>query len=128
MSAEIYHFFGVTDAPNRISELRLAAQPKLSQQSLADLVGVSKPTISDLENGKMTLTQDYMRRLARALHVLPCDLLPLSDNPDALSTEERMIIERLRAADPMQRAQVAQMINILTPPLEEQEEPQKRRA
>jgi hypothetical protein len=39
-----------------------------------------------------------------------------------------MIIERLRAADPMQRAQVAQMINILTPPLEEQEEPQKRRA
>jgi transcriptional regulator with XRE-family HTH domain len=86
MSAEIYHFFGVTDAPNRIRELRLAAQPKLSQQSLADLVGVSKPTISDLENGKMTLTQDYMRRLARALHVLPatsspCPIIPMPSLP-----------------------------------------------
>ena len=65
MSAEILHFFGVLDAPNRIRELRLAAG--LSQQALGDRVGVSKVTVSDLERGNMKLDTEYMRRFALAL-------------------------------------------------------------
>ena len=94
----------MTQAPNRIRELRMAAD--LSQQALGDRIGVTKVTISDLEKGNMQLTLDYMRRLAVALAVLPADLLPLDDNPEALSADERRLIEQLRAASPDQRDQV----------------------
>jgi transcriptional regulator with XRE-family HTH domain len=69
VSAEILPFLPMFDDPNRIRELRLARD--WSQQKLADLVGVSKVTISDLERGKMQLTLDYMKRIAAALGVTP---------------------------------------------------------
>ncbi len=113
MSAEILHFFGVIDAPNRIRELRMAA--KMSQQALGDAIGVSKVTISDLERGKMRLDLDYMRRLARPLGVLSADLLPHADNPWSLSNEERELIHRLRAADAEQREQLRKVADVIVP-------------
>lgn len=95
------------DDPNRIRELRLARD--WSQQTLADLVGVSKVTISDLERGKMALTVDYMRRIADGLStsgddVMSADLLPIEDNPRAAHTErERALLEHYRGADDVQR-------------------------
>lgn len=113
MSADILQFMRVSDAPNRIRELRM--QAGLSQQALGDRIGVTKVTISDLENGKMQLTTDYMRRLAHALKVLPADLLALQDNPDALSAEERRLIEQLRKASPEQREQVHRVADVIAP-------------
>lgn len=125
MSAEILHFVGVIDAPNRIRELRITA--KKSQQALGDMIGVSKVTISDLELGKMRLDLDYMRRIARALDVQPADLFPLSDNPDGLTAEERQLIERLRGATPEQRQQHQQMTDVIVPnPPIRKREPLKR--
>lgn len=113
MSAEVLHFFRVIDAPNRIRELRMEAG--LSQQALGDAVGVSKVTISDLERGEMQLTVEYMRRLAKALEVEPADLLSRSDNPVALSRDERMLIERLRDADPELREQLQKVADVMLP-------------
>lgn len=113
MSAEILHFFGVLDAPNRIRELRLAEG--LSQQALADRIGVSKVTISDLELGKMKLDTNYMRRIAGALGVQAADLLPLSDNPGALSADERRLIEQFREATEDQREQLRRVADVLAP-------------
>ncbi len=113
MSAEILHFVGVADAPNRIREHRLAA--KKSQQWLGDQIGVSKVTISDLELGKMRLDTEYMRRIAKALGVQPADLLPLADNPYSLTAEERRLIEQLRAASPEQRDQVHKVADVIVP-------------
>lgn len=113
MSAEVLHFFGVIDAPNRIRELRLAAGH--SQQWLGDQVGVSKVTISDLERGKMRLDTEYMRRIAQALDARPADLLPLADNPDALTADERRLIEQLRHASPEQRDQVRKVADVIVP-------------
>lgn len=113
MSAEILHFFGVIDAPNRIREIRVAA--KRSQQWLGDCIGVSKVTISDLERGKMKLDTEYMRRIAKALDIQPADLLPLSDNPYSLTAEERHLIEQLRNASPDQREQVQRVADVLVP-------------
>lgn len=43
---------------------------KLSQQALADLIGVRRPTISELESGaRTTMTTDTAKALARALGV-----------------------------------------------------------
>lgn len=110
VSAEVLHFFPMIDDPNRIRELRLARD--WSQQTLADLVGVSKVTISDLERGKMALTVDYMRRIAAALsttgaHVAAADLLTPEDNPyGPRSDRERQVFENYRAADELQREMI----------------------
>lgn len=63
VSAKVLQFVSVTDAPNRIRELRMAA--KLSQQRVADAIGMSKMTISDLERGTINLSLAYMERIAR---------------------------------------------------------------
>lgn len=113
VSAEILHFFGVIDAPNRIRELRKAAG--LSQQAVADTIHVSKVTVSDLELGKMQLTHEYMRRIAPVLGVTPADLLPRSDNPNALTAEELRLIARLREAEPDQRSQLQRVVDAMLP-------------
>jgi transcriptional regulator with XRE-family HTH domain len=113
MSADILHFVAVTEAPNRIRELRM--QAKLSQQALGDRIGVSKVTISDLERGNMMLTLDYMQRLAGPLGVLPGDLLNSADNPMAMTAEERQFIDRLRSASPAQREQLHAVAEVIAP-------------
>lgn len=113
MSADILHFVSVQNAPNRIRELRMAAG--LSQQAVADRVGVAKMTISALETGKMQLTLEYMRRIASALGAATTDLMPLEDNPEALSLDERRLIEALRAAPEEQREQLHRVADVITP-------------
>lgn len=113
MSADILHFGAMEEAPNRIRELRLAAG--LSQQALGDAIHVSKMTISDLERGRMVLTVDYMRRIARALGVATVDILAQEDHPDALSADERQLIEQYRAASEEQRDQLQKVADVLTP-------------
>lgn len=116
MSADIFHFLPMDQAPNRIRELRMSAGEKgWSQQRLAEAIGVSKVTISDLEKGLMQLTQDYMRRIAAALDVLPADLLPVSENPDSLTAEERRLIQQLRAASAEQREQLRKVADVIAP-------------
>lgn len=113
MSAHILHFVAMDAALNRIREHRMAEG--LSQQALAERIGTSKVTVSELEAGKMQLTQEYMRRIARALDLAPADLLPLSENPGGLTTRERRLIEQLRNAPPDQREQLHRVADVLAP-------------
>ena len=101
------------DMPNRIRELR--QELGLSQEALGNRIGVTKVTISDLERGKMRLDVDYMRRIAHALDVELADLLPTSDNPGALSADERKLIDRLREATPDLREQVHKVADVILP-------------
>lgn len=41
----------------------------ITQQQLADIVGVSKPTISLMENGKQNITIDLLCRICTALNM-----------------------------------------------------------
>lgn len=127
MSADVYHFARVEDSPNRIRELRMAATPKMSQQALADMIGVSKVTISDLERGSMQLTQDYMRRIAHALGVTPADILPKCDNPDGLTFEERELLNQYRHASADQREQLKRVAEVIAPMMREPFVPLHRR-
>jgi transcriptional regulator with XRE-family HTH domain len=113
VSAEILLFLPMFDDPNRIRELR--RDKDWSQQTLADMIGVSKVTISDLERGKMQLTLEYMRRIAAALGVTPGELLSADDNPLLPSAaDERALIERFRDASPEERANISRVTEALT--------------
>ncbi|WP_255351614.1 helix-turn-helix domain-containing protein [Novosphingobium sp. ST904] len=105
----------MSEAPNRIRELRSQTNPRLSQEALGQMIGVSKVTISDLERGEMALTVDYMRRIADALRVTPADLLSHRDNPDALNLDERHLVEQLRQATPEQREQLQKVADVIAP-------------
>jgi transcriptional regulator with XRE-family HTH domain len=59
--------------PNRIRELR--EKLGMTQQELADLMGVNKKDVSRYETGFSTLNIEWMQRFARALRVHPQDLL-----------------------------------------------------
>lgn len=99
--------------PNRIREWRLAKN--WSQQRLADEVGCSKMQISGLERGAPKLDLEWMRRLAGPLGVTPADLLPIDDNPRALSEEEWALIQQYRAGDDRGRDELQRVADVLLP-------------
>lgn len=90
--------------PNRIRYFRERAGA--SQIEIAAKINVSKVTISALETGRMQLTLDYMRRLARIFGVTPVDLLNEDEQNDFLRTQEMELIRAYRMADPLQREMI----------------------
>lgn len=67
------------NAPNNIKALRESAG--LSMAQLAELVGTSDTQINKLEKGERRLTEDWMRRLARALKVQPVEIMRSTTPP-----------------------------------------------
>jgi len=63
----------------KIKELR--ERSGMSQQKLAQLLGVSRPTISQIESGQRKVTVDEMRKLADAFHISADRLLDLEEEP-----------------------------------------------
>lgn len=59
--------------PNRIAELR--QRRGLSQTALAILVGTSQQQIDRLEREERRLTWNWMKKLSKALHCHPMDLV-----------------------------------------------------
>lgn len=62
--------------------LRIKEQRKkrgLTQAELADLAGVSRSHLTDIENGKKRAHEDHIRAIASALGIPPRELLPEDD-------------------------------------------------
>lgn len=70
MKAEINQYVG-----GRIREVRNTAL-KITQEELAGRVGISRPSVVNIENGNQQLTIPLLLAFAAALGVNPCDLLP----------------------------------------------------
>jgi transcriptional regulator with XRE-family HTH domain len=99
---DIYGLIG-----KRIRELRLAREPKMSQQTLAKHVGLSRVSIVNIENGRHRIQIHQLIELARALGVLPQEFFPAaSPKPtslpqgfvEALKPKERTAVEQLLAS------------------------------
>lgn len=60
---------------NRITEIR--EQRGLTAKQLAEKIGTTEATISRLATGQRKLTEEWMRKIAKALDVSPTDLLRL---------------------------------------------------
>lgn len=99
---------------NRLRELRKAAG--FRQADLAARAGISQATLSQLENGNLPFTLNYMRIIGSILGCAPADFLTPDDNPDRLSSEERRLIVLLRTAGHEQRALVARLIEPIDAP------------
>lgn len=80
---------------NRIKELRKLR--KMTQQELADKIGVSQVQIGRLENGDRGLSINDLPIIAKALDVEPYELLPIEMQPN-ISPEEAEILRAIRKA------------------------------
>lgn len=80
----------------------------MSQEELAAEMGVSTPTISQLETGKQGFTGDTLEALAKALNVEPWELL--TRNPNA-ELSEWSVLKRMRGADNATKDRIARVID-----------------
>ena len=99
--------------------LRLAKFRKtagLSQQELADKIGVAQPVISRYEKGQRKLYDDMLAELAKALKVTPNDILGIAPSKcvdsDASSLSKRMIT-RLKKIETLPRRAQDHLIGML---------------
>ena len=75
---------------------------KLTQGQLADLVNLSRASVTNIECGRQSLLVDQLCKFAQALNTTPIELLPNQIPPsplhaaDGLSPEANAWIERLR--------------------------------
>lgn len=97
--------------PNRIRELR--EQQEISQAELARRINVTPPALQKIEAGARKLDQQWMRRIARALDCDPADLLPATDNPWALSDEEKVWIDRMRRSRAEDREKLKRVADVV---------------
>ena len=95
---------------NRLLELRL--KNGLTQEQLAERLGVSHATVQRLESGKRRLTEHRMLDLADIFGVEPAELLQPRKLPEAAEAERRAAA-LARRLTPAQREVWFQMAEML---------------
>lgn len=81
-------------AKNYIKEIRL--HRRLTQEELAEIMGISHATVQRHENGKRQLNIDWLHRYSDALNVHPIDIVegPAGNTP--LTESEQALLENYR--------------------------------
>lgn len=64
----------------RIKEIR--KNKALTQEELAEKIGIESASISNIENGKYYPTSDNLEKIINALNVAPQDLFVIEHNQD----------------------------------------------
>ena len=70
----------------RIRDARLQRKPKLTQLGLANLVSLTRTSITNVEKGRQKILLHTLADIANALHVQPASLLPA----DGAEAEQRL--------------------------------------
>lgn len=78
--AEIYAQLG-----QRIKEVR--ERLGISQQRLAEMLDVSRPTVSQIENGERKLCADELMKLSQIFHLSVDNMLDLEKQPEVILSE-----------------------------------------
>lgn len=74
---------------SRIKDIR--KQKGLTQQELADKLGLSQAQVARLESGSSDITLEQMRSFAKVLNCEPWELLPLDMQPKIDHTEMELV-------------------------------------
>ncbi len=113
----------MSDLPNRILEQRKARG--ISQDVLANIIGVTKMTVSRLERGINEPTLTQLRQIANFFGCTVADLLSDDDNPDRLDSQGRQLFDRFRHATEDQRDNMLRVAEALIPYRAEEPEPKR---
>lgn len=88
------------------------AKLRMSQQNLADAVGVNKSTISRWESGDIEkVPVDIVNVLADALQTSPAYLMGWTEDPTPLPFEDKLIVAYSRADDNV-KAAIRALLNL----------------
>ena len=79
---------------NRIKELRKLKH--ITQNEIAEKLGVSQAQVARLEVGVNDMSTEQMRKIASILGVKTYELLPLEEQPETLTDEEQEILRIFR--------------------------------
>ncbi len=120
----IFHFFLYTFSMS-IGQviLELRKEYNLSQQKLADLIGVNQSTIAKIEIGRNEATASTIKKLADFFHVSADYIIERSDDfgqvtvqppTSALSDEEKDVIRKYSSLNYPNRKLIMQMLDTLT--------------
>ena len=88
---------------NRIKEFR--SQAKMSQKTLAEMLGVTNRAVSNWESGANGIDVDLIPAICEALNISPNDLLD-TPSTDTISAEEMDLFKAIRALDAPGKAAV----------------------
>ncbi len=90
-----------------IQRARRQRNPKMSQQKLADAVGISRASIANIERGHHRVQLHMLYDLAIALDLEPHDLMPHPDRQDFPTTLPQDVQKEL---NPRERAAVDRLL------------------
>ena len=79
---------------NRLKELRKAK--KITQEQLAEMIGVSQALIALIEKGKRDIDFTLAEQLAKVLNVKPYELMPIEWQPQPITPAEQQILDMIR--------------------------------
>ena len=79
---------------NNIRALRKKAG--LTQEQLAEKIGISQVHLGRLENNARSMDLEQVENIAKALGVQPLDILPQAWQPEEVTPEEREILRMIR--------------------------------
>ena len=76
-------------AKERIKELR--EKKKLTQEKLAEVVGIGQRNLSKIECGKNFVTSETLAKIISALKIKPADLFNFEHNKDTRELKEELL-------------------------------------
>lgn len=79
---------------NNIRALR--KKTGLTQEQLAEKIGISQVHLGRLENNARSMDLEQVENIAKALGVQPLDILPQAWQPEEITPEEREILRMIR--------------------------------
>ncbi|MBR3676555.1 MAG: helix-turn-helix domain-containing protein [Alphaproteobacteria bacterium] len=79
---------------NNIRQLRKKAG--LTQEQLAEKIGISQVHLGRLENNARSMDLEQVEKIATALGCKPLDVLPTAWQPEEITPEEREILRMIR--------------------------------
>lgn len=79
---------------NNIRQLRKKAG--LTQEQLAEKIGISQVHLGRLENNARSMDLEQVEKIAAALGCKPLDVLPTAWQPEEITPEEREILRMIR--------------------------------
>ncbi len=99
---------------------RRSLKPRLTQESLAQLLGISRASLANIETGRQNVMVHQLYAFAKALHLSPADfLLPVNDPAVGLDWSGVMPAD----LKPKQQEQIARLLaDTRAEPLTEKED------